>query len=113
MNLLTHLRDRHPDLYAEASPKVAKKSATAASSANENRQPTLLQSIKQSAKYGAHSSGNICVEIFVCVWYKRAIRENLQQNWLYCRADCIADHHRARLTPENVDKLVFLASNMQ
>ena len=55
-NLLTHLRDRHPDLYAEASPKVAKKSATAASSANENRQPTLLQSIERSAKYGAHSS---------------------------------------------------------
>ena len=48
--------DRHPDLYAEASPKVAKKSATAASSANENRQPALLQSIKQSAKYGGHSS---------------------------------------------------------
>ena len=56
-NLLTHLRDRHPDLYAEASPKVAKMSATAASSANEKRQPTtLLQSIEWSAKYGAHSS---------------------------------------------------------
>ena len=55
-NLLTHLRDRHHDLYAEASPKVAKKSATAASSANESRQPTLLQSIERSAKYGAHSS---------------------------------------------------------
>ena len=41
-NLLTHLRYRHPDLYAEPSPKVAKKSATAASSANKNRQPTLL-----------------------------------------------------------------------
>ena len=67
-NLLTHLRDRHPDLYAEASPKVAKKSATAASSANENRQPTLLQSIERSAKYGAHSSGKyLCGNICVCV----------------------------------------------
>ena len=75
----THLRDHHPDLYAKASPKVAK-SATAASSANENRQPTLLQSIEQSAKNGAHSS------IFVCVWYKCAIRENLKQSWLYCRS---------------------------
>ena len=83
-NLLTHLRDRHPDLYAEASLKVAKKSATATSSANENRQPTLLQSIERSAKYGAHSRDRpICLvererrsisnscspwaEIFVCV----------------------------------------------
>ena len=55
-NLLTQLMDRYPDLYAKASPKVAKKSATAASSANENRQPTLLQSIKRSTKYGTHSS---------------------------------------------------------
>ena len=55
-NLLTHLRDHHPDLYPEASLKVAKKSATAASSANENRQPTLLQSIERSVKYGVHSS---------------------------------------------------------
>ena len=96
-NLLTHLRDHHPDLYAEASMKVAKKSATTASSANENRQPTLLQSIKQNAKYGAHSRdrpiglvergrrpiSNSCspwADIFVCVWYKCAIRENLQQS---------------------------------
>ena len=49
-NLLTYLRDCHPDLYAEASPKVAKKSATAASSANINRQPTLLQNIERSDK---------------------------------------------------------------
>ena len=34
-NLLTHLRDCHPVLHAEASPKVSK-SAAAASSANEN-----------------------------------------------------------------------------
>lgn len=55
-NLLTHLRGRHPDLYSEASLKVIKKSVAAASSANESRQPTLRQSIKQSAKYGADSS---------------------------------------------------------
>ena len=74
-NLLTHLRDRHPDLYAEASLKVAKKSATAASSANENRQPTLLQSIKRSAGTSVPSER------------------------IFSIAGCIADHHRAHLTP--------------
>ena len=88
-NLLTHLRDHHPDLYAEASLKVAKKSATATSSANENRQPTLLQSTEQSAGTSVPSER------------------------IFSRASCIADHHRAHLTPKNVDKLVFLASNMQ
>ena len=32
---------------------------------------------------------------------------------IFSRAGYVADHHRARLTPENMDKLVFLASNMQ
>ena len=93
-NLLTHLRDRHPDLYAEASPKVAKMSATAASSANEKRQPTtLLQSIEWSAKYGAHSS----------------IAHELNRAVTYFPAKDMQPH----LTPKNMDKLVFLASNMQ
>ena len=31
---------------------------------------------------------------------------------IFSKAGWIADHHRARLTSENVDKLVFVANNV-
>ena len=31
---------------------------------------------------------------------------------IFSKADWIADHHRVRLTSENVDKLVFVANNV-
>ena len=43
----------------------------------------------------------------------RSCGTSMPSERIFSKAGCIADHHRARLTPENVDKLVFLASNIQ
>ena len=55
-NLLTHLRDRHPDVYADAQPKVAKKGAASTVPTIASKQPTLQQSVERTSKYPAQSA---------------------------------------------------------
>ena len=55
-NVLSHLREHHPNLYSEAYPKIARKGTAGSTAAAVVAQPTLQQSIEQSAKYATHSS---------------------------------------------------------
>ena len=52
-NLITHLRDHHPDKYSEAWPKVAKK---ACSTKGKFVQPTLHELQERSMKYPSQSN---------------------------------------------------------
>ena len=45
-NLLTHLRDRHPGVYSEASPKIGKKGASSNVATVTYKQSTLQQSVE-------------------------------------------------------------------
>ena len=57
-NLLTHLRECHPDVYADVQPKVAKRGAASTSTVPTvaSKQPTLQQSVERTSKYPAQSA---------------------------------------------------------
>ena len=55
-NLLTHLRDRHRDVYAEAAPKIAKKGASSNVATVTYKQSTLQQSVERTSKYPTQSA---------------------------------------------------------
>ena len=55
-NPLTHLRYRHPDVYAEASPKIAKKDASSNVPTVTYKQSTLQQSVERTSKYPTQSA---------------------------------------------------------
>ena len=50
-NLLAHLRDHHPDLYAEAHPRITKKGTVTSVATVGNKQPTLQQSTDRTSKH--------------------------------------------------------------
>ena len=52
-NLLTHLRECHPDVYADVQPKVAKGGAASTSTVPTvaSKQPTLQQSVERSTPH--------------------------------------------------------------
>ena len=52
-NVLTHLRDHHPDKYTEACPKVAKKACL---TKGKGFHPTLCELQEHSMKYPSQSN---------------------------------------------------------
>ena len=55
-NLLTHLRDSHPNVYAEAFPKIAEKGASSYVATVTYKQFTLQQSVERTSKYPMQSA---------------------------------------------------------
>ena len=48
---VTHLRDRHPNVYAEVHPNAAKKGAASNVATVASKQPTLQLSVERTPKY--------------------------------------------------------------
>ena len=77
--MLTHLRDHHPELYAEAQPMCSQ---------SVSRQPTLTEAFDRGKKYDARSPRalelNKCVAYYLAKLYKplrSLVLDTCLQNW--------------------------------